>query len=233
MANQQQQIAQIQNLIQAVESGDQQAQQALIQAVQQNPQNIQPLMQIAQQMGAQTTMQILQQFVQKDKAGAKLNYIKFLRGECPEGYEMQYFKNGGIAGCAKCKQAAEAASKMSAVDAFKCGRKMKAKKAACGTKVKEAKCGSKVKARKGEGGMEVTKNYTTTVPGRGKVTGTRKFFKGDPTKGTDRVGIIITEKQDTIPFINSGTSYDQYGYPEAKATFLKKEKAELKNKTRK
>lgn len=29
------------------------------------------------------------------KWGAKLNYINYLRGNCPQGYEMRYFKKGG------------------------------------------------------------------------------------------------------------------------------------------
>ena len=33
--------------------------------------------------------------------GAKLNYIKSLRGQCPDGFEMQYFKKGGVM-CSQC-----------------------------------------------------------------------------------------------------------------------------------
>jgi hypothetical protein len=49
--------------------------------------------------------------------GAKLNYIKELKGICPEGYEMQYFAAGGriCSHCARKKQIEEA----------KCGKKMK------------------------------------------------------------------------------------------------------------
>ena len=35
---------------------------------------------------------------------SKLNYIKSLRGECPEGYEIARYFNGG---CVKCRQQAK------------------------------------------------------------------------------------------------------------------------------
>lgn len=44
--------------------------------------------------------------VQSAANGAKLNYIKSLRGECPEGYELGYFKQGGQI-CAKCVEKKE------------------------------------------------------------------------------------------------------------------------------
>lgn len=56
---------------------------------------------------------------QKTKAmkGTKLNYIKELKGICPEGYEMQYFAAGGHI-CSRC-----AAKKK--IEEAKCGKKMK------------------------------------------------------------------------------------------------------------
>lgn len=59
----------------------------------------------------------------KAMKGTKLNYIKELKGICPEGYEMQYFAKGGHL-CPVCKP----------------------------KKVEEAKCGKKMKAKKHEGG---------------------------------------------------------------------------------
>lgn len=50
------------------------------------------------------------------KLGAKIDYLKTLRGECPEGYEVEKLLNGG---CVKCRKKAEAAFK------DKCGAKMK------------------------------------------------------------------------------------------------------------
>lgn len=55
------------------------------------------------------------------KLGAKLNYVQTLRGECPEGYEVEKYMAGG---CVKCKKKAEGAK---VVDIFKdkCGGKAK------------------------------------------------------------------------------------------------------------
>lgn len=55
------------------------------------------------------------------KLGAKLNYVQTLRGECPEGYEIEKYMAGG---CVKCKKKAEGAK---VVDIFKdkCGGKAK------------------------------------------------------------------------------------------------------------
>jgi hypothetical protein len=47
--------------------------------------------------------------------GTKLDYIKELKGVCPEGYEMQYFAAGGNL-CHRC---------MKKVEEAKCGKKMK------------------------------------------------------------------------------------------------------------
>ncbi|MDE5977511.1 MAG: hypothetical protein K2G70_03470 [Turicibacter sp.] len=79
-------------------------------------------------------MQMMQQQqVAARKFGGMLNYIGKLRGVCPEGYEMQFFKQGGQI-CKKCVQKAKmeegGKTPQNPVDAFKCGRKMKKK--ACG-----------------------------------------------------------------------------------------------------
>lgn len=49
----------------------------------------------------QKFIQSMQEGTQSAKSGAKLNYIKSLRGKCPEGFELGYFKEGGKV-CAKC-----------------------------------------------------------------------------------------------------------------------------------
>lgn len=84
--------------------------------------------------------------------GAKLNYIKSLRGQCPDGFEMQYFKRGGVM-CSQCIKKAQA---------------QKATKAERGTKVVQdfktdmEKCGGKIKSKmkKKEDGGKVK-----TIPG--------------------------------------------------------------------
>lgn len=48
----------------------------------------------------------MQNEIQTAKLGSKLNYIKSLRGICPEGYELGYFKEGGQI-CAKCVEKKE------------------------------------------------------------------------------------------------------------------------------
>lgn len=75
------------------------------------------------------------------KLGAKLSYVQTLRGECPEGYEVEKYMAGG---CVKCKKKAEGAK---VVDIFK------------------DKCGGKAKKRvkKGQKGQQFTKNDTIHV----------------------------------------------------------------------
>lgn len=144
----QQQIVQ---LVQAAMQGDQQATQQIQQIMQAAQQGDQQAAQLAQ-MIQQVAQQMQQQQVQAAKFGAKLNYIKQLRGVCPDGYEMQYFKQGGPMGTKLCKQCVAKQKKMeeggkapsNPVDAFKCGRKMK--KHENGGNIDFSKCGSKMKA---------------------------------------------------------------------------------------
>lgn len=57
--------------------------------------------------------------------GAKLNYIKGLRGQCPVGTELRYYKVGGKV-CAKCEQLnRQQYMYQDPIEAFKCGRRMK------------------------------------------------------------------------------------------------------------
>ena len=117
---------------------EQQLQQAFLQYLMQKTgaQNEQQLEQVVQQLGedglkqayAQFMQEMQQQQVQAAKFGAKLNYIKKLNGQCPEGMEMHYYKQGGRL-CRKCMQAKqngeETESPSNPIDAFKCGRKIK------------------------------------------------------------------------------------------------------------
>lgn len=126
----------------SINTNDQQLQQAFIQFLAQKfgAQNRQELETAIQQLGEEGLQQAYQEFmsmiqqqqVQAAKFGAKLNYIKSLRGVCPEGYEMQYFKQGGML-CKKCikkqeemKQGGEIPE--NPIDAFKCGGKKKKSK---------------------------------------------------------------------------------------------------------
>lgn len=76
--------------------------------------------------------QLLSQVNKTPKAmnGTKLNYIKELKGICPEGYELQYFAKGGHL-CSVCKP---------------------------GKKIEEAKCGKKMKKKHESGGVSKMMN---------------------------------------------------------------------------
>lgn len=147
---------------------EQQLKQAFIQFLAQKTgaRNQQELEAAIQQMGEEGLQQayaefmqaIQQQQVQAAKFGARLNYIRKLRGQCPEGYEMQYYKAGGQL-CKKCmkKQAMEEGGEIpqNPIDQFKCGRKMKKKKAQGGA-IDLDKCGGKTKKpKKKENGGEL------------------------------------------------------------------------------
>lgn len=111
MSGDQQATAQVQQIMQAAEQGDPQAAQIA-----------QVIMQVMEEMqgGAPAGGQA----GQVARNGAKLNYIKKLKGECPDGYEMTFFKAGGKV-CKKCQKKVEKA----------CGGKQLAK---CGTKFHKA-----------------------------------------------------------------------------------------------
>lgn len=142
----QQQIIQ---LVQAAMQGDQQANQYIQQVMQAAQQGDQQAQQLAG-MIQQVAQQIQGQQAQMARRGAKLNYIRQLRGTCPEGYEMEYFKQGGTMGkrCKRCENASKKqdGGEVNPVDAFKCGRKMK--------KVKKAQYGTKQESKRPFTGFE-------------------------------------------------------------------------------
>ena len=119
---------------------EQQLQQAFLQYLMQKTgaKDQQQLEQVIQQLGedglkqaySQFLQEIQQQQVQAAKFGAKLNYIRHLNGQCPDGTEMTYFKVGGKL-CKKCMQRQqkeqETEEPSDPIKAFKCGRKMKRK----------------------------------------------------------------------------------------------------------
>lgn len=119
---------------------EQELQQAFIQflAEKTGAKTQQDLEKVIQQLGEEGLkaayaefMQTMQQQVQAAKFGAKLNYIKELRGQCPEGYETEFFKKGGAVKkrCKKCEKMLSTGGEVptNAIDAFKCGKKMKKK----------------------------------------------------------------------------------------------------------
>ena len=137
---------------------EQQLQQAFIQFLAQKTgaKSQQELEAVIQQMGeeglkqayAEFMQMMQQQQVRAAKFGAKLNYIKQLRGQCPDGYEIKYFKEGGSVTkkCVACQQQAQEVQASDPIEAFKCGRKMKKK--ACGGDIKKDQKGNKVTLKK-------------------------------------------------------------------------------------
>lgn len=126
---------------------DQQKQQ-MLQAFQSDPE-AQKYIQAAQQQLSGGT--------QVARLGAKLNYIKQIKGDCPEGEELVYFKKGGRF-CKACRKKQEGgnideiANFKKQREEKKCGGKMKN---ACGGKMKE-ECGGKMEQKCG-GKMENNK----------------------------------------------------------------------------
>ena len=198
---------------------EQQLQQAFIQFLAQKTgaKNQQELEAAIQQLGeeglkqayAEFMQMMQQQQVQAAKFGAKLNYIKSLRGQCPEGYEISYYKVGGTL-CKKCMKKQQEMKDggqvpKNPIDEFKCGRKMKKKKAQGGA-VDFEKCGGKTKKtkKKEEGGeLNSTKNPKAfskmalakcgaklKEACKGMKCGSRinKDQKGYPLKETDKKG---------------------------------------------
>lgn len=95
--------------------------QQLIQLKQQDPNKYNQLVQLGQQAQAQ-----------KAEKGAKINYLKKLKGQCPEGEELVYFKKGGMldCGCQKKQNGGEVKKpkenkKSNPIEEFKKGRKTK------------------------------------------------------------------------------------------------------------
>lgn len=96
-------------------------------------QSEQDLQAYAQQLGEEGLKAKYQEFMQKmqggvkAKLGAKLDYIRKIKGLCPEGEELVYMKQGGRV-CPVCQKKAEKAQdgkklKKNAVENFKDNRK--------------------------------------------------------------------------------------------------------------
>ena len=105
---------------------------------------------------------ITQQQSRKMMFGAKLNYIKGLKGQCPQGYEMKYYKKGGRV-CTKCEEI-QKQTPMNTIDSFKRNRK-----------VKKKTCGGPVN-KKQRGG-----NLPTAEPAQKRYANSRYY--ADPVDG--------------------------------------------------
>ena len=211
----QQQIVQ---LVQAAMQGDQQATQQIQQIMQAAQQGDQQAAQIAQMIQA-VAQQMQQQQVQAAKFGAKLNYIRQLRGVCPEGQELEYYRDGGRL-CKKCVQkhkmqdGGEVPS--NPVDAFKCGRKMKKK--ACGGNIKKAQSGADSDT------FRDTSTGTTRTTKKGNITREIRYKNnaGKTSWGNDTTYIVDTGVRLPLRFSNMfNTDYgtDRRGYQQVQDAF--------------
>ena len=73
------------------------------------------------------------------KYGARLNYLRSLKGKCPEGEKLVYFQKGGKA-CKACEQAEKVknGTKIDEISNFKQKQKQKRiEKQSCGSKIKK------------------------------------------------------------------------------------------------
>lgn len=202
MDEQTQQLIQMgQQIKTAAEQGDQNAAQIVEAAKQIQSEEQLAQIQQAMQQGDESAIAVMavfvaDQYAQSAKFGAKLNYIKSLRGICPDGYEVEYFKAGGQI-CKKCvakkKQSTikkEEGGNMSALEAFRCGGKKKAKKEE-GGEVEMDKCGKKMK--KAGKGCRVSFNQG----GTGKKGVTKRSSDGTTytqTQKNDGNGNIVYER---------------------------------------
>lgn len=89
------------------------------------------------------------QGAQKARLGAKLNYIRSLKGNAPEGMDVEYYKCGGQVKKKFIKKNACGSKGIAAIKAFKdkCGSKMKKSKKEFGGNIESDKCGSKMKKK--------------------------------------------------------------------------------------
>lgn len=93
-------------------------------------QSEQDLQAYAEQLGEDGIKAKYQEFMQKmqggvmARLGAKLQYYKKLKGVCPEGEELVYFKQGGriCKACQKAQKGTKVTKKANEVDKFKAGR---------------------------------------------------------------------------------------------------------------
>jgi len=112
------------------------------------------------------------QGAQKARLGAKLNYLRSIKGGCPEGQEVKYFKEGGRV-CKKCVEKGAAGEKVNGkkeIEDFKKAYGGKAKKACGGRKFED-------------GGKSQKPKYTKDqIAGRTPVkvvNGVKYFLNGD------------------------------------------------------
>lgn len=125
----QDQQAQIQQAIMQISQATGEQPETIIAALKNGKENFKKVLEALQQGNVQAAKQMIQQLAGTPMArlGIKLNYIRSLKGACPEGQEVKYFKEGGRMKC-KCVDKAAGGEKVSGkkeIESFK-------KKKACG-----------------------------------------------------------------------------------------------------
>lgn len=175
-----------------------------------------------EQVLEQALTQFLQEMqgAQKARLGAKLNYIRSLKGNAPEGMDVEYYKCGGQVKKKFVKKNACGSKGMAAIKAFKdkCGSKMKKKSCKefggeiqsdkCGSKMKKKsckefggniesdKCGSKMKAQNGMKTNNKTSNKWTQKDDN-KLLKYRRM--GTKTSAEKRDSIAVQKKWNKLP----------------------------------
>lgn len=125
----QDQQAQIQQAIMQISQATGEQPETIVAALKNGKENFKKVIEALQQGNIQAAKQMIQQLAGTPMArlGIKLNYIRSLKGACPEGQEVKYFKEGGRMKC-KCVDKAAGGEKVSGkkeIESFK-------KKKACG-----------------------------------------------------------------------------------------------------
>lgn len=118
---------QIKQLIEQISQAVQESPETVMAAIQNGgEEGFKQVATLLQKGDVQSAKSMIQQLAGVKKAlhGAKLNYIKFLKNQCPDGEELYYYKRGGSVGCG-CKkkenggEIVERAQKGTAVERFK------------------------------------------------------------------------------------------------------------------
>lgn len=155
-ASQQEQVQQVVSQISQM-TGEQP--ETIMAAIQAGGENFKQVIQALEQGDTQTAKQMIQQLAQQGqqqatiaRRGAKLQYIKDLKGTCPDGTHLEYYKAGGRL-CKKCMKNQEGGE----LEQEKKGGvlsqyKDKVKKDCGGTKMD--KCGGKMKKHQIGGTLE-------------------------------------------------------------------------------
>lgn len=211
---------QIVALLAAVQQGDQKATQALQEIMNKAKQGDQKAIALANVI--QSVAKEMQQGTNPviARLGAKLNYLRSLKGNCPEGMDIEYYKCGGQVKKKFIKKNACGSKGMAAIKAFKdkCGSKMKKKSCKefggeiqsdkCGSKMKKKsckefggniesnKCGSKMKAQNGMKTNSKTSNKWTQKDDN-KLLKYRRM--GTKTSAEKKDSIAIQRKWNRLP----------------------------------